>query len=85
MKKFDYQIKDLLGIHARPAGMLVKEAGKYESTITLKKGAQKVDANKLMAIMAMGVKCKDTVTVEADGADETAAIEGVKAFFLKNL
>ena len=37
MKNFEYTIKDELGIHARPAGMLVKEAKKYQSKITITK------------------------------------------------
>ncbi len=38
-----------------------------------------------MAIMGLGVKCGDTVTVEVEGADEDAACEGIKAFFESNL
>ena len=38
MKQFEFTVKEPLGIHARPAGMLTKEAKKYSSTITLKKG-----------------------------------------------
>ena len=73
MQKFSYVIKDELGIHARPAGLLVKEAKKYESAIQIVKGAKAVAATKLMAVMGLGVKCGDTVEVEAEGADEAAA------------
>ena len=38
MKAFSYKIKDEVGIHARPAGMLAKEARKYKSTVLLKAG-----------------------------------------------
>ncbi len=85
MQKFSYVIKDELGIHARPAGLLVKEAKKYESAIQIVKGAKAVAATKLMAVMGLGVKCGDTVEVEAEGADEAAACEGMKAFFEGNL
>ncbi|MDO4647225.1 MAG: HPr family phosphocarrier protein [Eubacteriales bacterium] len=85
MKQFTYVIKDEIGIHARPAGLLVKEAKKYESTIEIAKGDKKAAATKLMAIMGMAVKCGDTVTVTAEGADEDAAAEGIKAFFEANL
>ena len=37
MKEFMYTVKDEQGIHARPAGMLAKEAKKYESKITIYK------------------------------------------------
>lgn len=46
MVSFNYVIKDELGIHARPAGLLVKEAGKLGSTITICKGEKKGDAKK---------------------------------------
>lgn len=85
MKAFDYVIQDELGIHARPAGLLVKEAKKYESNIRVKKGEKTVDASKLMALMSLGVKCGDRVTVVAEGADEEAAAAGMEAFFTENL
>ena len=85
MTKFEYEIKDEIGIHARPAGLLVKEAKKYESQITVSAHGKTAAATKLMAIMSMGVKCNDTVTVEAQGPDEEAAIAGLKAFFEANL
>lgn len=85
MKTFSYVIKDEIGIHARPAGMLVKEAKKYESRIILKKNGKAADAAKLMAVMGLGVKCGETVEVEITGADEDTACEGVQAFFENNL
>jgi len=85
MKSFDYIIKDEVGIHARPAGLLVKEAKKYESKITVVKGEKKAEATKLMALMAMGVKCGDTVTVQVEGGDEEATVASIKDFFENNL
>ena len=57
MKSFEYTVKDELGIHARPAGMLVKEAKKYESKITITKEGKTVDVTKLMMLMSLAVKC----------------------------
>lgn len=85
MKTFDYTIKDAVGIHARPAGLLVKAAKAYESEITITKGAKTVSCAKLMMIMGMGVKCGDTVTITINGADEEAAEKGMKEFFEANL
>lgn len=85
MQKFSYVIKDEIGIHARPAGLLVKEAKKYESKIQIVKGGKAAAATKLMAIMGLAVKCGDTVDVEIEGADEASAFEGIKAFFENNL
>lgn len=84
MKNFDYTITDGVGIHARPAGLLVKEAKKYESKIVVKMGDKTAEATKLMALMGMGVKQGDTVTVEVEGADEDMAVDKIKAFFESN-
>ncbi|MDC7288185.1 HPr family phosphocarrier protein [Blautia schinkii] len=85
MKKFEYVIKDEIGIHARPAGLLVKESKKYESKIAIFKDGKKAEATKLMAVMGLGVKCGNTIKVEVEGADEDRAFEAVKTFFETNL
>lgn len=85
MKSFNYTITDAIGIHARPAGMLVKGAKKYESAIILKCGEKQADVRKLMLLMSMGVKCGDEVTIEVTGADEEAACAAMETFFKENL
>lgn len=85
MKEFTYTIQEAVGIHARPAGLLVKEVKKYQSTGTITKGDKSVNALKLMALMGMGVKCGDTVTVQVEGADEDVAAPALEAFFKANL
>ncbi|MBQ7831983.1 MAG: HPr family phosphocarrier protein [Lachnospiraceae bacterium] len=85
MKTFEYIIKDELGIHARPAGMLAKTAKEFDSEITITKGEKTVGAAKLMALMGLGVKCGDTITVTVNGGDEETAFEGIKTFLENNL
>ena len=85
MKTFDYTIKDELGIHARPAGMLAKTAKGFESVITIEKDGKSVNAQKLMMLMGLGVKFGDTVKVTVEGADEEAAAKAVEEFLAKNL
>lgn len=85
MKTFEYTIKDELGIHARPAGLLVKEAKKYESECTITKDGKTKKLTQLMMLMSLGVKQGETVTVTSEGADEDAAIAGLKEFFEANL
>lgn len=85
MKSFSYTVKDELGIHARPAGMLVKEVKNFQSKVTLEKDGKSVDASRLMAVMGMGVKKNQTVTVTVEGDDEGAACDVIKAFFETNL
>ena len=85
MVSFTYTIKDELGIHARPAGMLAKEAVKWKSTVMVDNGVKKADAKRLMAIMSMGVKKDHVVTVSAEGEDEATCIEAMQKFFEENL
>lgn len=85
MQSFSYTIKDEIGIHARPAGLLAKRAKEFQSVVTLEKGGKTAAATKLMAIMGLGVKCKDTVNVTVEGADEEAAAAAIEEFFKENL
>ncbi|ROR31585.1 phosphocarrier protein [Mobilisporobacter senegalensis] len=86
MKEFKYTIKDQLGIHARPAGMLVKEAKKFKSVITVGNGnGQSADVSRMMSLMALGIRCGDVITIEADGEDEEIAIAAMKALITENL
>ena len=86
MKKFEYVITDALGIHARPAGLLVKAAKELDSTVTIEKvGGKSAAATKLMAVMGMGIKQGDTVVVTAEGGDEDASIAAMEKFFKDNL
>ena len=85
MKTFQYIIKDELGIHARPAGLLAKEAMKWQSKVTVDNGTKQADAKRLIALMSMGVKKDQTVTVTAEGEDEGICIEAIRRFFEENL
>ena len=85
MKEFQYTVKDACGIHARPAGLLVKVAKGFASTATLEKDGKSCDLRKLMALMGMGVKQGDTVTVKVEGDDEAAAAEAIQKFLTENV
>lgn len=85
MKSFEYTITDEVGIHARPAGLLVKEVKKYDSVINVTKDGKSAEAKKLMALMGLGVKQGDTVTVSVEGGDEEAVAAKMEEFFKNNL
>ena len=85
MIEFVYTIKDPVGIHARPAGLLSKEGKKYKSTITVEKDGTAVNVLKLRALMKLGVKCGETVTVRGEGEDEAVAGPAMEEFFKANL
>lgn len=85
MKNFKYTITDEVGIHARPAGILAKEAKKYSSKIVIVKGEKKAEVTKIMAVMALGVKCGEEIEVQVSGEDEDTTIVEIQKFFENNL
>ena len=86
MKEFTYTITDPVGIHARPAGLLVKAIKALDSTVTIAKADGKSAAGtKLMALMGLGIKQGDTVTVTVEGGDEEANCAALSKFFADNL
>ena len=85
MKEFQYTIKDACGIHARPAGLLVKVVKGFSSTATLEKNGKTCDLRKLMALMGMGVKQGETDTVQFEGEDQEAAAAAIQQFLTENV
>ncbi len=85
MKSFTYTINDPLGLHARPAGLLVKAAAAYQSSVTITASTGKADAKRIMAVMRLAAKQGMELTVTCEGSDEDAACEGLKAFLAANL
>ncbi|NCE63982.1 HPr family phosphocarrier protein [Pseudoflavonifractor sp. 524-17] len=86
MKQFTYTITDPVGVHARPAGLLVKAAKGLDSTVTVSKSDGKsAAATKLMALMGLGIKSGETVTITVEGGSEDANAAAVQQFFAENL
>ncbi|GMQ62117.1 HPr family phosphocarrier protein [Vallitalea maricola] len=85
MRQFEYVVTEPVGIHARPASMLVKAAMAYTSNITVKKDGKKADVKRLMALMALGVKCNEKVLFSIEGEDEEAAAKELEAYCIENL
>lgn len=85
MKQFEYVISDPQGIHARPAGMLVKKASEFTSNIEIKKGEHTGNAKRIFSIMALAAKQGETISITVNGPDEAAAAEAVEAFLKENL
>lgn len=85
MVNFNYVITDEIGIHARPAGLLAKEAKAVSSRVVIKANGKEADASKLMAVMGLGVKKGNEITVEITGEDEKEAAAKMEEFFKANL
>jgi phosphocarrier protein len=79
MKEISYTIKDPLGIHARPAGLLIKKLEEFSSEVTITRGSDSC-GKKLLALMKMRVKPGDTLALRFEGADEAAAAGATLAY-----
>ena len=86
MKEFTYTITDPVGIHARPAGLLVKAIKALDSTVTIEKeGGQSASGSKLMALMSLGIKQGDRVIVRLEGDSEETDAAALEQFFHQHL
>ena len=85
MKEIKYVITDPLGMHARPAGMLVKAVAPYSSKITITAPTGTADARRLMALMRLAAKQGMELTVTIEGDDEEKAAVELQAFLSANL
>ena len=78
-------ITDKEGIHARPAGVVVAEAKKYASTVTIENKGKSADLKRIFGVMSLCVKCGEEVRVKCEGADEEAAAANIEKVFKENL
>ncbi|MDR1325309.1 MAG: HPr family phosphocarrier protein [Treponema sp.] len=87
MKEFTYTITDPVGIHARPAGLLVKKLAGFKSAVTIERAdnGASCDGKKLLALMKLKVTQNDAIILKAEGEDEDAAIEAARTFLSTNL
>jgi phosphocarrier protein len=85
MKEFTHVIADPLGLHARPAGMLVKACAGYASAVTITAPTGKADAKRLMAVMRLAAKQGMELTFQVEGADEETVAAELQAFLAVNL
>lgn len=85
MKKFSYVIKDSEGIHARPAGELVKLCKSFSSDITIETKEKSADAKRIFGVMSLGAKMNDEIYVTVQGEDEEKVAGQIEEFLKKNL
>ena len=75
----DVTIKNSVGLHARPATFFIQKANSYKSSIWVEKEDCRVNAKSLLGVLSLGIVKGTTITLIADGNDETAAIDGLVA------
>lgn len=85
MKEFNYVLTDKNGIHARPAGILVREAAKFKSSITIQKDDKKADGKRLFSLMSLAAKKGDNILVTIEGEDEEQATKMLQDFLIANM
>lgn len=76
-------IKLKSGLQARPAALFVQEANKFQSEIFLTKDGKKVNAKSIMGIMSLALASGSEIVLEAEGKDESEAIEALASFISK--
>ena len=76
--KKDIRIVNKLGLHARPAALLVQEASRFKATIELKTDEMKVNGKSIMGVMMLAAAYGSTLTVIATGEDAQEAIEALE-------
>jgi phosphocarrier protein HPr len=85
MKTFTYILTDREGIHARPAGLLIKKAAEFPCDIAIKKGDKSADAKRIFAVMSLAAKCGEEITVTCSGEREEEAAAALQAFLKETL
>lgn len=80
MKKETMSIQLANGLEARPIAVLVQIASQFESKIYLEAEGKRVNAKSIMGMMSLGMDVGESVTIEADGEDENAAVEKLADF-----
>ena len=85
MKEFKHVIQDPMGLHARPAGMMVKACAGYASTVTILAPTGTADAKRLMGIMRLAAKQGMELPITVEGAAEEKAATELQAFLAENL
>jgi len=87
MRKITLAVRVDVGLHARPAALFVKEAGRFESEISVRNcttGSEWADAKSILSVLSLGVERDHEIELEVDGPDEAEAIEAFSALVGSN-
>ena len=71
-------IKNSVGLYARPATFFIQKANTYKSSRWIQKDDRRVNAKSLLGVLSMAISGGSTVTLIADGPDETEALNGLE-------
>ena len=76
-------IHNKLGLHARPAALLVETASRFECDITIIKNGLKVNAKSIMGVLMLAAEIGSELTIQAKGKDAKEALEALADLFRK--
>ena len=85
MVKITFKVNDEMGLHARPAGMLVKEAAKCTSKVSIQKGEKTGDAKRIFNVMSLSIKANEEVILLVEGEKEEEEAAVLEAFVKENI
>ncbi|HOE57932.1 MAG TPA: HPr family phosphocarrier protein [Bacillota bacterium] len=77
MKEITVSVKNETGLHARPAAVIVGTASRFKSNIFAVKGGKEANLKSLLSLLGLGVCMGDTITLKADGPDESEALDAI--------
>jgi len=72
--KKEFVIQNKVGLHARPAALIVQTANKFKSDITVEKDGEKVNAKSILGILSLGVEKGARIVIETKGEDGKKAM-----------
>ena len=75
----DIEVKNQVGLHARPATFFIQKSNEFKSSIWVEKDERRVNAKSLLGVLSLGIVQGTTITLIADGADEAEAVEALAA------
>jgi phosphocarrier protein len=81
MQKASVKIVNKLGLHARASAKLTQTASRFASAVWISKAGRRVNAKSIMGVMMLAAGLGSTVELEAEGADEAAAIAEIEKLF----
>ena len=68
-----------VALHARPAGLFVKTAMRFQSRLRVEANGKEADAKSILAVLALGAKGGTPLTLSAEGIDADAALDALAA------
>ena len=81
----DVEVKNQVGLHARPATFFIQKANEFKSSIWVEKEERRVNAKSLLGVLSLGISMDMKIIITADGADEETAVNELAALIATGL